>query len=66
VKNGDLVRFRRSYEPYKTEAWLIGLLVVYEPAQKIGTVLYNGTLIRLRAADIQLAGRKDSENILNR
>ena len=59
MKEGDLVRFRNSYDQHSSGEWLIGLLVKYETWEKVGTVLYNGKLLRLRAEDIQKAGKKD-------
>ena len=59
MKAGDLVRFRNSYDQYKSGEWLIGLLIEYETWEKVGTVLYDGKLWRLRAADMQKAGKKD-------
>ena len=59
MEAGDLVRFRNSYGQHESGVWLIGLLVEYESWEKVGTVLYEGKLWRLRAADIQKAGKKD-------
>ena len=61
MKAGDLVRFRNSYDQHKSGEWLIGLLIAYETWEKVGTVLYEGKLWRLRAADMQKAGKKDEE-----
>ena len=59
MKASDLVRFKylvglRSEEK---EPWKIGLLIDYDKTQKIGSVLYQGKIIRLRGAQIQLASR---------
>ena len=59
MKAGDLVRFRNSYDLYASDEWLIGLLIEYETWEKVGTVLYEGKLWRLRASDMQKAGKKD-------
>ena len=59
MEAGDLVRFRNSYSQYESGEWLIGILVEYESWEKVGTVLYEGKLWRLRASDIQKAGKKD-------
>ena len=66
MKAGDLVRFKcvtaGKYDtpPYSSDgSWRIGLLVKYETWEKVGTVMYYGELFRLRAAQIQKAGKKD-------
>ena len=56
MKAGDLVRFKYGLESWQ---WEIGLLVKYEAWEKMGTVLYEGKLIRLRGEYMQKAGRKD-------
>ena len=61
MKTGDLVRFRRlgtSPNPESNE-WRIGLLIEYHTWEKVGTVLYEGQTYRVRAENIQKAGRKD-------
>ena len=60
MKSGDLVRFKSVTWPYNLDGqWRIGLLVKYEKWEKVGTVLYMGKLLRLRAEQIQKAGKKD-------
>mgnify|MGYP001224478621 CR=1 FL=1 len=59
MKAGDLVRFRNSHYPHLSGEWLIGLLVEYQTWEKVGTVFYDGKLWRLRAGDIQKAGKRD-------
>ena len=59
MEAGDLVRFRNSYTQHKSGEWLIGLLVKYEAWEKVGTVFYEGKLWRLRASDMEKAGKKD-------
>ena len=59
MRTGDLVRFRNSSDQWESGEWLIGLLVEYESWEKVGTVFYEGKLWRLRANNIQKAGKKD-------
>ena len=71
MKPGDLVRFR--YSPIMARLgedvlgaprhggntpWLMGLLIEYHQWEKIATVLYNDTLIRVAARDVQKYGRR--------
>ena len=57
MKAGDLVRFQK-YSHH--DDWCIGLLLEYHTWEKIGTVLHNGEIYRLRAENIQKAGKKDA------
>ena len=66
MKAGDLVRFKsigagkHDDPPYSRDGeWRIGILVKYETWEKVGTVLYMRTLHRVRAENIQKAGKKD-------
>jgi len=63
MRKGDIVRFKSSgllkHDFPSDIPWVLGLLIKYESWEKIATVLYNGRLIRVRAADIQKAGKKD-------
>lgn len=66
MKAGDLVRFKsigagkHDKPPYSNDGeWRFGILVKYETWEKVGTVLYMGTLHRVRAENIQKAGKKD-------
>lgn len=62
MKSGDLVRFKSVTWPYNLDGqWRIGLLVKYEKWEKVGTVLYMGRLLRLRAEQMQKAGKKDED-----
>ena len=67
VKAGDLVRFKsraagKHDNPQNTHnEWRIGILVKYETWEKVGTVLYMRTLHRVRAENIQKAGKKDEK-----
>ena len=56
MKSGDLVRFQKYSHHDK---WRIGLLIKYETWEKVGTILYGGKLFRVRAENIQKAGKKD-------
>jgi hypothetical protein len=66
MKMGDLVRFKQiaagkdDDPPYSLDGqWRIGLLVEYHPWEKVGTVLYRDKMYRIRAENMQKAGRKD-------
>ena len=60
MKAGDMVRFRQAHPPL--QRWRLGLLVEYEAWQKIATVLHEGEIYRLRAENVQKAGKKDYED----
>ena len=63
MKAGDLVRFKYfdpSLTGIKTWEWRIGLLLEYHTWEKVGTVLHHGDIYRLRAENIQKAGKKDA------
>ena len=64
MKNGDIVRFRLHHHgvDYHRPKRNIGLLVEYNSWEKIATVLYKGEVLRVRAEDVEKAGRKDFEN----
>ena len=66
MKSGDLVRFKQIVvsrdddPPYSQDGqWRIGLLVEYTTWEKVGTVLYRGKMYRIRAENMQKAGKKD-------
>ena len=66
MKAGDLVRFKsigagkHDNPPYSNDGeWRIGILTKYETWEKVGTILYMGALHRVRAENIQKAGKKD-------
>ncbi len=69
MKAGDLVRFRQEVwprnKPTDCGMWVtkLGLLVEYHPWEKIASVLCEGKIIRIRAENVEKAGRKDSEII---
>tara|TARA_B100000686_G_C16592719_1_gene864306 strand:- start:216 stop:443 length:228 start_codon:yes stop_codon:yes gene_type:complete len=72
VKPGDLVRFKPPYyinvvdgvycsDP-RSPGWkdrLIGLLVKYEPWEKMAEVFWGGSVYRIAARDVEKAGIKD-------
>lgn len=60
MKAGDLVRFKRGLYTGR-QPWMIGLLVEYTTWEKVGTVLYQGEMYRIRAENLQKAGKKDVE-----
>jgi len=65
MKTGDMVRFRvEEWERKRPHdcgiwSWKIGLLVSYHTWEKIATILCEGKLYRVRAEDVQKAGKKD-------
>ena len=67
MKTGDIVRFKMVGElvvkdgilQRPQEYWVIGLLVEYNAWEKIATVLHNGIIKRIRASEVQKAGKKD-------
>ena len=63
MKTGDLVRFRKGVRNRMIatdEKWKVGLLLEYHTWEKIGTILYEGNIYRVRAENIQKAGKKDA------
>jgi hypothetical protein len=57
MRAGDLVRFREVTfhgSPKTYSEWKIGLLLEYEPYQKIATVNYDGEQVLIRASDVQV------------
>ena len=62
MKSGDLVRFKGWYissaKENSEQEWRIGLLLEYHTWEKVGTVLWNGNTYRIRAENIQKAGKK--------
>jgi len=70
MRKGDLVRFKKlpiiiqsggAFGFDDTEGSAIGLLVEYQTWEKIATVLYEGEIYRIRAEDVEKAGKKDIE-----
>ena len=68
MRAGDLVRFKLlpviiarggTFGFDDRSVWAIGLLVEYHTWEKIASVLYEGEVYRIRAADVQKAGKKD-------
>tara|TARA_Y100001938_G_C7804375_1_gene288673 strand:- start:153 stop:353 length:201 start_codon:yes stop_codon:yes gene_type:complete len=66
VKAGDLVRWtprRLTASWFKTT---LCILIEYQKWEKIGTILCDGELIRVRAEDLEKAGKKDLIRYENR
>ena len=69
MKAGDLVRFRQEQwqrnKPTDCGMWVtkLGLLVEYHPWEKVASVLCEGKIIRIRAENVEKAGRKDKETL---
>ena len=61
MRAGDLVR----WTPHRhTKPWFkttLCLLIEYYKWEKMGTILCDGELIRVRGSDIEKAGKKDLE-----
>jgi len=63
MKTGDLVRFWFvGFADGKDEApkQVIGVLIEYHTWEKVGTVLYDGKIFRIRAENLEKAGKKDA------
>ena len=59
---GDIVRFKQARLPAVVPSpWKIGLLVEYHTWEKVASVLYEGKIIRVRAENVQKAGKRDFE-----
>ena len=61
MKTGDMVRFRTvlNHRAKVFSTWKIGILVEYQPWEKIASVLYKGEVLRLYARHVTKAGKKD-------
>ena len=61
MRAGDMVRFKSKSKSFfsRSEIWETGLLIEYHPWEKIATILHEGELLRVRASDVQKAGKKD-------
>jgi len=54
LKKGDLVRFKKY--PWEKK---IGILIEYKKWEKVATILYNGITHRVRAENVEKAGKRD-------
>ena len=68
MKTGDMVRFKtRVHQDLKgfsfpgKENWKLGLLVEYHTWEKVATILHEGRFYRVRAEQVQKAGKRDFE-----
>ena len=62
MRIGDMVRFRDviNHRTQELTDWKYGVIVAeYHTWEKVGTVLYRGKTYRIRAENIQKAGKKD-------
>ena len=65
MKSGDLVRIKIYQVRPRTASdcgvWSIklGILVEYKKWEKVATVLSEGKIFRIRAEDVEKAGKKD-------
>jgi hypothetical protein len=68
MRKGDLIRFRKElYERKRMSdcgVWMrkLGLLLEYNKWEKVATVLCEGEVVRVRAENIEKAGKKDMIN----
>ena len=63
MKQGDLIWFAFSVNTRDNEVldWGLGILLEYSTTQKVGTVLYNGTIHRVRGEYLKIAGKNPLE-----
>ena len=72
MKKGDLVRIKqyivRPQNPSDCGVWKmkLGILVDYQKWEKVATVLSEGQILRVRAENVQKAGKKDEESFCKR
>ena len=71
MKEGDLVRFVKLEElPSSRHLWCtidklhIGMLVKHDKLMSTCYILYEGSIIKMRAELVEKAGRKDLERAL--
>ena len=63
MKPGDLVRFRAPHRlggaglEESLRPWLVGLLIEHHKWEKMTTVLYDDSLLRIASRDVQKYGR---------
>jgi hypothetical protein len=67
MQAGDIVRFKKAHIPEAkpgeaTTPWNVGLLVEYHTWEKIATILYDGEVLRISAANVQLHTRAIHED----
>tara|TARA_Y100001938_G_C7899930_1_gene334143 strand:+ start:502 stop:705 length:204 start_codon:yes stop_codon:yes gene_type:complete len=64
MNQGDLVWFGFSVDTRNNKVmdWGLGILLEYSVIQKTGTVLYNGSIRRVRGEYLKTAGKNPLEN----
>ena len=64
MNRGDLVWFAFSVDTRTNEVmdWGLGILLEYSTVQKVGTVLYNCKIRRVRGEYLKTAGKNPLEN----
>ena len=64
MNRGDLVWFALTVNTQTNEVtdWDLGILLEYSIVQKVGTVLYNGKIRRVRGEYLKTAGKNPLEN----
>tara|TARA_Y100001970_G_C14248605_1_gene870108 strand:+ start:3518 stop:3733 length:216 start_codon:yes stop_codon:yes gene_type:complete len=68
MKPGDVVRFAKwgEFDPNanwnNVEKRNIGVLISLDKTQQVASILYEGTVIRLRSGLVEKAGKKDIKN----
>jgi antirestriction protein len=55
MKAGDLVRFKYTWSDH--EGWKVGLLKEYHTWEKVATIIYKGTEVRVAASLAQIHKR---------
>lgn len=65
MRSGDIVRFKSKSKSFfsRSEVWETGLLIDYQTWEKIATILHEGEILRVRASDVQKAGKKDLKTL---
>ena len=65
MRSGDIVRFKSKSKSFfsRSEVWETGLLIDYQKWEKIATILHEGEILRVRASDVQKAGKKDLKTL---
>ena len=65
MRSGDIVRFKSKSKSFfsRSEVWECGLLIDYQTWEKIATILHEGEILRVRASDVQKAGKKDLKTL---
>ena len=55
MRTGDLVRFHTEHRMTEKVKWKTGLLVEYNPWEKVARILYQGQIVSVHASKATLA-----------